>query len=47
MLGLGRSAPWGWDVLGRGSLGAGLPGGGAPWGSAPVSLFPPHSGADF
>lgn len=25
MLGLGRSAPWGWDVLGRGSLGAGLP----------------------
>lgn len=29
VLGLGRSAPWGWDVLGRGSLGAGLPGGGA------------------
>lgn len=26
MLGLGRSAPWGRDVLGRGSPGAGLPG---------------------
>lgn len=40
MLGLGRSAPWGWDVLGRGSLGAGLPGGGAsPGAGLPGALL--------
>lgn len=38
MLGLGRSAPWGRDVLGRGSLGAGLPRGGASRGRGSLGL---------